>query len=194
MAIDQEELRFLVESARRGDTAAFQTLVEAFERPLYALALQKVGHPEDAQDVVQDAFLEAFRTLDRLETPEAFPGWIRRITLNLSFQRLRRRVQRPEQLVGAGTESALEEIAVPPASWPEVDPAELPGLVLRAISRVAEAYQLPLMLRYLEKLTPQEIAQELGTKPGTVRVVLHRASKLLRGHLEQILREREKNR
>lgn len=194
MDIDQEEMRLLVETARRGDPSAFQTLVEAFERPLYTLALQKVGHPEDAQDVVQDAFLEAFRTLERLETPEAFGGWIRKITLNLSYQRLRRRVQRPEQLVGAGTDSALEEVAVSPAGWPDVDPAELPGLVLRSISRVAEAYQLPLMLRYLEKLAPQEIAQELGMKPGTVRVVLHRASKLLRGHLEQVLRERERDR
>ncbi len=191
MPIGQDELRDLVGRARRGSPAAFQALVEAFERPLYALALQKVGHPEDAQDVVQDAFLEAYRTLDRLENPDAFAAWMRRITLSHAYMRLRRRQQRPEQLAGAGTGSALEEIAAAAVDLPEVNPAELPGLVLRAISRVPEAYQLPLMLRYLEKMSPQDIAGETGMKPGTVRVLLHRASKLLRRHLEDVLRERE---
>lgn len=193
MPIDQDELRDLVGRARRGNAAAFQSLVESFERPLYALALQKVGHPEDAQDVVQDAFLEAYRTLDRLENPDAFAGWMRRITLSHSYMRLRRRQQRPEQLAGAGTGSALEEVAASSGELPEVDPSELPNLVLRAISRVPEAYQLPLMLRYLEKMAPQEIASEMGMKPGTVRVLLHRASKLLRAHVEDVLRERESN-
>ena len=94
-------------------------------------------------------------------------------------------------LAGAGTGSALEEIAASEDELPEVDPAELPGLVLRAVSRVPEAYQLPLMLRYLEKMAPQEIAGELGMKSGTVRVLLHRASKLLRGRLQEVLKERE---
>ena len=191
MPIGQEELRDLVERARGGSSSAFQSLVETYERPLYALALQKVGHPEDAQDVVQDAFLEAYRTLDRLETPEAFGGWMRRITLSHAYMRLRRRHQRPEQLAGAGTGSVLEEVAAESSAFPEIDPAELPALVLRAISRVPEAYQLPLMLRYLEKMAPQEIAGETGMKPGTVRVLLHRASKLLRAHLEAVLKERE---
>jgi len=191
MPIHQDELRELVERARRGSAAAFQSLVEACERPLYALALQKVGHPEDAQDVVQDAFLEAYRTLDRLENPEAFVGWMRRITLSHAYMRLRRRHQRPEQLAGAGTGSALEEVAAATDDLPDIDPGELSSLVLRAISRVPEAYQLPLMLRYLEKMAPQEIASEMGMKPGTVRVLLHRASKLLRERLEELLRERE---
>lgn len=191
MRLEQGELRERVLRARRGEVAAFQDLVEAFERPLYALALQKVGHPEDAQDVVQEAFLEAYRTIDRLENPDAFPGWIRRITLSHAYMKLRRRQQRPEQLLGAGTGSALEEVALPPPRRPEVDPSELPGLVLRAISRVPEAYQFPLMLRYLEKMSPLEIAGELEMRPGTVRVLLHRASKLLRQRLEEVLRERE---
>lgn len=191
MRLKQVELRDRVVRARRGEVAAFQDLVEAFERSLYALALQKVGHPEDAQDVVQDAFLEAYRTIDRLENPDAFPGWVRRITLSHAYMKLRRRQQRPEQLMGAGTGSALEEVAAAPGGFPEVDPAELPTLVLRAISRVPEAYQLPLMLRYLEKMAPQDIAGEMDMRPGTVRVLLHRASKLLRRRLEEVLRERE---
>jgi len=189
MVLSNHELRQLVEQARQGHTAAFRTLVEAYERSLYALALQKVGHPEDAQDVVQDALLEAFRTLDRLEDPECFPGWVRKITLSYSYQRLRRRWHTPEHLAGAGRNSPLEEIAAEPQE--SIDPAELSALVLRAISSVPEAYQLPLMLRYLEKLAPQKIAEELGMKPGTVRVMLHRASKLLRVHLEELLRKRE---
>jgi len=182
MRIDTREL---VERARQGAAAAFSRLVEAFERPVYALALQKLGHPEDAQDVAQDAFLEAFRTLDRLEDPEAFPGWIRRIALSFSYQRLRRRQRRPE--APAGT---LEEIAAGPL--PEIDARELPSLVLRAISRVPEAYQLPLMLRYLEQMTPQHIGEELEMNASTVRVTLHRGSQLLRRHFEDVMRERER--
>lgn len=191
MRLGQAELRDRVVRTRRGEISAFQDLVETFERSLYALALQKVGHPEDAQDVVQDAFLEAYRTIDRLENPDAFPAWLRRITLSHAYMKLRRRHQRPEQLMGAGTGSPLEEVAAAPGGLPEINPVELPTLVLRAISRVPEAYQLPLMLRYLEKMTPQDIAGEMEMKPGTVRVLLHRASKLLRRRLEEVLRERE---
>lgn len=165
----------LVQRARRGDPDAFSRLVSAFERPLYALALQKLGHPEDAQDVAQDAFLEAYRTLDRLREPAAFPGWIRKIVLNLSYMRLRKR--KPDY---------VPDVEAPAPAPPEVDPHELPNLILRAISRVPEAYQLPLMLRYLEKLTPQEIATELGMNPNTVRVTLHRGSLLLRRHFEEL--------
>jgi RNA polymerase sigma-70 factor (ECF subfamily) len=188
MKIDRVELRQLVDRARDGDEDAFTLLVEAFERPVYALALQKLGHPEDAQDVAQDAFLEAYRTLDRLEDAEAFPGWIRRITLSYAFQRLRKRARHPEQTAG----EAIEALAGPAARFDEIDPRELPNLVLRAISRVPEAYQLALMLRYLEQLTPQQIADELSMNPNTVRVTLHRGSILLRRHFEDVLKEREK--
>lgn len=181
-----EEVPDLVLRARSGDASAFTRLVESFERPIYALALQKLGHPEDAQDVAQETFLEAYRTLDRLRIPAAFPGWVRKIALNLSFQRLRRRESHPEILTGTAPEAAID-----PRDLPEIDPHDLPNLVLKAISRVPEAYQLPLMLRYLEKLAPQQIAQELGMNPSTVRVTLHRGSILLRKHFEDVLRERE---
>jgi len=188
--LETPELRSLVVRAREGDAEAFTRLVEAFEQPVYAMALQRMGHPEDAQDVAQDAFLEAYRTLDKLETPEAFPGWIRRITISTALMKLRARQRHPEVLAGAGSESPLERLEGPDG-FPDVNPIELPGLVLRAISRVPEAYQLPLMLRYLEKLTPQQIADELTMNPNTVRVTLHRGSALLRKHLEDVLKERE---
>jgi RNA polymerase sigma-70 factor (ECF subfamily) len=191
MRIEREELRRLVERSRKGDADAFATLVEAFERPVYALALQKLGHPEDAQDVAQDAFLEAFRTLERLEEPEAFPGWIRRIAMSFSFQRLRRRQRHPETAAGAGAGSPLEGVIGPAARNGDIDPRELPNLILRAVSRVPEAYQLPLMLRYLEQMTPQQIADELAMNASTVRVTLHRGSILLRRHLDDVLKERE---
>jgi RNA polymerase sigma-70 factor (ECF subfamily) len=186
MKIDRDELRQLVERARGGDEDAFTLLVEAFERPVYALALQKLGHPEDAQDVAQDAFLEAYRTLDRLEDPQAFPAWIRRIALSHAFQRLRRRARHPEQTAG----EAIETLAGPAARFDAVDPRELPNLVLRAIGRVPEAYQLALMLRYLEQLTPQQISDELAMNASTVRVTLHRGSILLRRHFEDVMNER----
>lgn len=186
------QLEELVDRTRQGDAEAFTALVSAFERSIFALALQKVGHPEDAQDVAQEAFLEAFRTLDKLRTPAAFPGWLRKITLSHAYQRLRRREERPEFLAGAGTRSPLEEIAGGRDAFPDIDPHELPGIVLRAISRLPEAYQLPLMLRYMEKLTPQEMAQELEMNANTVRVTLHRGSTLLRKHFQDVLRERER--
>lgn len=188
MRIEPARLRDLVGRAQEGDADAFTALVESFEQPVYTLALQKLGHPEDAQDVAQDAFMEAFRTIEKLQEPEAFPAWIRRITLSFAFQRLRKRQRHPEVLVGGASE--IDAVATA-AGFPEINAMELPGLVLKAISRVAEAYQFPLMLRYLEKLTPQQIAQELGMNPNTVRVTLHRGSALLRKHLEDVMRERE---
>ena len=175
----------MIERARSGDADSFARLVATFERPVYVLALQKLGHPEDAEDAVQDAFLEAYRTLDRLQVPEAFPGWIRKIVLSHCFMRLRRRRPRPIPVKdGLESPAALED------PFSRVDPQELPGLILQALSRVPEGYQLPLMMRYVEKLPPQRIAEDLAMNASTVRVTLHRGSQLLRKHLEDVLREK----
>ncbi len=83
----------LARAAQSGNAASLGILLERHRAPLYALALRFLGHGPDAQDAVQDAFLTALRTIDRLREPEAVGGWLRGIVRNVCLRRLRERRQ-----------------------------------------------------------------------------------------------------
>ena len=81
----------LARAAQSGDAASLGVLLERHRAPLYVLALRFLGYGPDAQDAVQDAFLTALRTIDRLREPEAVGGWLRGIQRNVCLRRLRER-------------------------------------------------------------------------------------------------------
>src|SRR6185436_12696834 len=87
-AVSSDDTR-LVEQARSGDEAAFRTLVERYQRKLYAMALSVLRDPDEARDVVQDAFLKAYKALPSFEEKSAFYTWLYRIALNLCIDRAR---------------------------------------------------------------------------------------------------------
>ena len=178
----------LVERTRSGDEDGFALLVSRFHDSIYALLRRLLRCEEDARDVAQETFLEAYRTLDRLRTPAAFPAWIRRIATSRAYSRLRYRQSHPGVREGDEGMDTFENAAT---EFPEVDRHELRGLILRAISRIPEPYGMALMLHHLEHLSPQIISQELGMNANTVRVTLHRGFDYLRETLQEVLRERE---
>src|SRR5438874_10259310 len=104
--------RDLVEAARRGDREAFRTLFERYHRRAYSLAYGVLRHPEDALDVVQDAFIKAHKYLDKFEGTSSFYTWLYRIVMNLAIDHLRKHrrvvpVELDEQHLAAATDDTL---------------------------------------------------------------------------------------
>ena len=112
---DPVDDRELVTAAQRGDRDAFKTLFERYHRRAYALAFGVVRHPDDALDVVQEAFIKAHKYLDKFEGNASFYTWLYRIVMNLAIDHLRKhRRQRPVDFTDAALDEAVSEDALLP--------------------------------------------------------------------------------
>ena len=158
-----------VEAARRGDRSAFSALYQRYVRMVHGVLLASVPR-HDVDDLVQDVFLTAMRRIDALRDPAAFPAWLAAIARNRAADFHRRRPREREELP--------DDVAAP-----DVDRTDALA-VLGVIRGLPEAYRETLVLRLVEGMTGDEIAQRTGLTPGSVRVNLHRGMKLLRARLE----------
>ena len=163
----------LARAAQSGDAANLGVLLERHRAPLYALALRFLGYGPDAQDAVQDAFLTALRTIDRLREPEAVGGWLRGIQRNVCLRRLRERqgeihFERPEREI----ESTLLESSVEEA----IEHLTMREWVWSALGGLPEDLQLTVALRYFSGHSSyKEISAVLGVPMGTVKSRLNTA-------------------
>jgi RNA polymerase sigma-70 factor (ECF subfamily) len=173
-----------VRRARAGDREAFRVLVERHQGRAYRLALRVLRDEEGARDVVQDAFLKAWGSLDRFEGRSGFYTWLYRIVMNLCLDRRRRRQTRREvewseaaDAEGAALAPALSD----PGAAPDeaLDRSQLRGLVARAIAELPDDARRTIELREIDGLSYQEIAQALGIPKGTVMSRLHYARRRL---------------
>lgn len=168
-----------------GLDAAFEPLVLAYQQRLYAFALRLVGRREDAEEIVQDAFVRAYRALagypaERIRAL-ALRAWLFQITLNVA--RNRRRASRPDT-ASLDSDAARDALDLPgdEREWPEAQSAraearrELAALLLTLPPR----YRAVVILRHVEGLGYAEIAQVTGQPVGTVKANVHRGVRLLR--------------
>lgn len=157
----------LVRATLDGEREAFGKLVERHRRTIFALALQRGFQAAEAEDVTQEVFVKAYSGLRSLNDPEGFAGWLYGIASHVAADSARFRKRRSGDVA---LESAPEPAAEPPVMLTE-DQDE----VMRAIAQLPEAQRLVITLRYLEGLSPKEIAARLGQPRGTVRSHLHHA-------------------
>jgi RNA polymerase sigma-70 factor (ECF subfamily) len=180
----------LVQRLRRGDGAAFEELLRAHTGRLLAVARRLLGNEEDARDVVQDAFLFAFRSVDRFDGQATLGTWLHRIVVNAALTRLRSRRRRPERPIEDLLPTFLEDghAARPPRDWGEpfaaLQQEETRAAVRRHIEELPEDYRVVLLLRDIEGLDTDETARLLGLTGGAVKTRLHRARQALRTLLE----------
>ena len=175
------ELADLVTAAKAGDHQAFDELVKATYTDVYTLAYRLTGNEEDARDVLQDAYLRAYKGLKRFRGDAQFSTWLYRITANAASTHLGKRAKhRHDDLDEATT---LADVR------PEVDP-ELQADAAAERSRVSEALNdLPpklravVVLRDVYDLPHEAIAAELGISEAAAKVRLHRARRKLRERL-----------
>jgi RNA polymerase sigma-70 factor (ECF subfamily) len=177
----------LISRARQGDQDAFARLVEAHQKRVYNQALRMVGDAGDAQDVAQEAFLNAWRGLAAFQGESTFATWLHRLTANAAIDHLRRRKARGTE----GQRSLDEEDGGPepqdPAPGPEEALAqrERRAALNRALEQLSPEHRQALELRVLDGLSYEEMGQLLALPPGTVRSRLARARLALKKILAQ---------
>lgn len=183
----------LVLAARRGDQDAFRTLFERYHRRAYALALGVVRHQDDALDVVQDAFIKAHRYLDKFEGNSSFYTWLYRIVMNLSIDHLRKhRRVKPVEL----DESKLEEGDDSDSLVPRILGGN-PGRALmdkqiraridQALDALSENHRAVIVMRELEGLSYEEMAQSMNCSKGTIMSRLFHARKNMQKQLVDLV-------
>lgn len=172
------DLDSLVETARHGDHEAFEELVRRTHADTFALARRLVSDDEDARDVVQEAYLRAFRSIRKFRGDAQFTTWLYRITANCASTHLgKRRRHRHDELD--------EEVAVPDLH-PDHDPASVADATLLrdrlevAIAELPPRLRAVVVLRDIYDLNHAEIAEELGISESAAKVRLHRARRKLR--------------
>jgi RNA polymerase sigma-70 factor (ECF subfamily) len=159
------------------EATEFRRLVETHQRMVFSLALRVTGEYGAAEEVAQDAFLELFRSGDRLETEEHVRFWLRRVTVHRATDALRRRAVRPE----AAAEEWMDEAHS--GAVAEDGPAVSAAVVARLeelLQGLPEAMRVAVVLRYQEEMSPDEMARLLGQPVATVKSNLQRGLQLLR--------------
>ena len=177
----------LVARSAGGDVESFNQLVVRWERPIYALAYRVIGREEEARDLVQEAFLRAYRSLGGFRGDAKFSSWLYRITLNLCRDWIRRQkrapfVEAPEgvdviELAGEnGPVESVEDL---------VARRDLGAAVNRAMAALSEDQRKAIVLKEYQGLTFQEIADLLDCPLSTVKTRLYQGLVVLRRELER---------
>jgi RNA polymerase sigma-70 factor (ECF subfamily) len=171
----------LMTRARRGDEAAFEQLVRKHQRYVFNVAYRVLDDTAEAEDVTQEAFVRAWRGLPSFRGEALFTTWIYRIVHNLCLNRLPG-LQR--ELLQA---EPLEEILIHPDPSPSdrLEMRERIAFLHAQLDRLPEKYRLVLTLRYLQRLSYDEIAAVLDAPMGTVKTQIHRARHLMAQRLHQ---------
>lgn len=186
----------LLARLRAGEDDAFDELVRLAGGRMLAVARRMMRTEEDAQDAVQDAFLSAFRSLDRFDGRSMLTTWLHRITVNACLMRLRSQRRRPERAIEDLLPRFVEDghQAEPSRPWravtdPGANVAETRELVRAKILDLPEQYRVVLVLRDLEELSTEDTAEALGMTVNAVKTRLHRARQALRALLDPYFSE-----
>jgi RNA polymerase sigma-70 factor (ECF subfamily) len=178
----------LIDATLAGDSTAFGQLVTKYQNRLYNTMVQVVGSAEDAQDVVQEAFVQAFLRLDRFRRAAAFYTWLYRIAFNMAMsQKRRRRPAGSVEEARARTGDDPIDTAEPPEG--QILQAERAAQVRAALAALSEQHRAILILREIDDCPYDQIADILELPVGTVRSRLHRARLQLREQLREVLEE-----
>jgi len=177
--------RAFVAQARSGDGDAFRALVERHSRGLFRLAFRMTGNQQDAEDVVQESFLRAWRQLGRFDERASFGTWLYRIATNCSLDVIRERKRR----------SDLSEVEDPVLALPSGDPTpervamsgEVRERVAEAMDELSAPERTAFVLRHFEGMRIEDVSRVLGCQPGAAKHSVFRAVQKLRRALEPLV-------
>ncbi len=182
----------LVARAAAGDGPAFEDLVTRYQARVFRLARRLTGEDGDAQDALQETFLQAYRGLGAFRGDARFSTWLYRIATNAALMQRRARQRRPAESLeeylprfdAEGAHAATPAALRAPCRVEEVLDRRLLAEKARAgIERLPDLYREAFVLRDLEELPTSEVAEVLGLEPAAVRQRVHRARLMLRGYL-----------
>lgn len=181
----------LISDCLAGQTESFGRLVSRYQNRLYNTLVHFLGSADDAQDVAQDAFVLAFQKLSSFQGRSAFYSWLFRIAMNAAVS-LKRKTKKIKASVDAAKDRLGQE---PTDSHPDTRPShgieqnERQQIVREALAELSDEFRAALVLKEMDGLKYEEIAEVLDCPIGTVRSRIHRARLELKQKLEIMLRD-----
>ncbi len=179
--------RDLIRKAQAGDLRAFETLVQERRAQVFRIARQILGEDEEAKDVAQLVFIRLWQSLDRYREGGSFGAYLHRITVNLALDFARRRGLRERQGEAGG--ELPEEAGTPRSAGGEMEPGEIQRIFALLSRRLAPRQKAAFVLREIEGMTTEEVAEILGMRASTVRNHVHAARKILQEGLRRLFPE-----
>ncbi len=183
----------LCQKAQAGDYPAFEQLVSRHSQKTYALALGMLRNAEDAQDVVQDTFFNVFQRIGTFRGDSAFTSWLYRIAANNALMKLRKRRREPvdsiETMLPRFHEDGKHDHI--PGAWAArsadklVDDKQLAGLLEAALHKLPAQYRVVLLMRDVDGLSNEDIADVMGLSVPAVKSRLHRARLAVREEMDR---------
>jgi RNA polymerase sigma-70 factor (ECF subfamily) len=180
-----------VERARSGDSDAFRLLVEQHSRAIFRLAYRMTGNEEDAEDVVQETFLRAYRQLDKYEARSSFSTWLYRIASNYSLDLIRMRKRHEDKRERGSDQDQRDILQSIPMDTPGPDrivySGQIKDRVNAALNELSAQERTAFVLRHFEGLSIEEIGESLGTGANATKHSIFRAVQKLRRSLEPLV-------
>jgi len=182
-----------IERLRSGDTKSVEDAIELLQGTVYAFSMKVCGHPEDAEDTMQEVLMRSLPHLAKIGDPRALAVWLYTVTRNRCWRMRRKVAHSPKQTLSldelAPDDAELSRLLQDHAKGPEAQllDGEKDRLLQQAVLALPAPYRMVLVLHDMEELTAEQVAQVLGLKPGTVRVRLHRARLALRKQMSRTI-------
>jgi RNA polymerase sigma-70 factor (ECF subfamily) len=168
----------LIQRAKVGDDAAFNQVVSAYRKRIFGTVARLIGRPEDVEDVAQEVFLRLYYSLDQLRTPEVFEPWLYRLTVNASYDYLRKQRRRAESRMADLSEEQVmmaDAAAGGKNNSDEQRRKQARELVESLLGSVSPEDRILLMLKEVEGRSIKELEQIYGVKENALKVRLFRA-------------------
>ena len=188
----------LIRKAKQGDMLAFEELILKHEKIVYNLALRMMNHSEDAQDIAQEVFLKAYRSLANFDERSAFSTWLYRITHNTCIDEMRKRKGKQTYSLEEELENedgSMQRQVADAGATPEESllRAEQKSEILQALDTLSEEHKAAVVLRDVKGLSYEEIAEILELSLGTVKSRINRARNQLKSEILKIREQNEKS-
>jgi RNA polymerase sigma-70 factor (ECF subfamily) len=184
-----------IDKARRGDSEAFRVLVERHSRALFRLGFRMTGNESDAEDVVQETFLKAYRQLGSFDGRASFGTWLYRIAANCALDLVRARQRRGEKRFEGTATSGAAEAKDPLVSLKSPDPSpdrlamsgQVRERVAEAMNELSVAERTAFVLRHFEGMCIEDVGRAMGCQAGAAKHSVFRAVQKLRRALEPLV-------
>jgi len=175
----------LIEKTLNGDRIAFGELIEKYQKQIYSLAYRLTNNADDAQDLAQEIFIKVYQVLSKYDQERPFFPWLYRVATNVCYTELRRKPNGEVSLEKVIEVGSLIPIS-PEQPEEEYVQKETQMLVQQALAELPENYRVPMVLRYLEELSYQEIADAMELPLTTIETRLYRGRILLQKRLNLV--------
>ena len=174
-----------IEAILNGDANAYSLLVDRYKDLVFTLALRMMKHREEAEEVAQDSFIKAYRSLEKFKGDSKFSTWMYRVTYNTCLDRLKK--NKRKQNTVAIDEFTEHKVKTIDNALDKIEKEERQTAIRQCLDQLSSEDNYLLTLYYFDELSLDEIAKIIGLKPNNVKVKLHRSRKRLATVLRQKL-------